>query len=113
MGPNNPYCYVTQTQPETDYDAQSDFSPIRIGRSMSPASAVRRNPQQLSLSNEEEPPQPRRHQQGNAGLGQTNIANVVNATAPAWQHGKVTSYILCRYITMLITNVKCISLDQI
>lgn len=56
---------------------------------MSPASAMHRNPQQFPLSNEE-PPQLRRRQQHNTGLGQTDILNVVDTTAP---HRMVRLYI--------------------
>ena len=64
MDRNNPrpciplYCsQPTQTQAESDCEAEpesSDFPPIRIGKSMSPASAVRRNRHhdRLSLSNQ-------------------------------------------------------------
>ena len=115
MDPNKPrirrvprlYCsQPTQTQPETqssDHEAESsDFPPFRIGKMMSPASAMRRNEHQPSLSNEEEPPQSRRRQQGNTGLGKTNMVNVVDAshatvaTAPVQpKHGKVIANLLC------------------
>ena len=103
MDCNNPrpcrvplYCsQAAQTLPESDYEAESsDFPPIRIGQRMSPASAMRRNQHQLSLS-DEEPPQSRRRQQRDTELGKTNILNVVDATAPV-QHRKVTLYTLCR-----------------
>lgn len=101
MDHNNPphhyiplYCsQSTQTQPESDYEADSsDFSPIKIGKSMSPAAAMRRNPQQLPLS-DEEPSQLGHRQHRNAGLGQNNILNTVDATAPV-EHGKVIPYTL-------------------
>ena len=100
MERNNPrpryvtlYCsQTTQTQPESDYEEaeSSDFGPIKIGRPerMSPASAMRRNQYPLSLSDKEEPPQLRRHQQCNTGLGKTNILNIV--------HRKVTLHTFCR-----------------
>lgn len=109
MDRNNPrpryvtlYCsQATQTQPESDSESEaeiSDFPPTRIGKPevMSPASAMRRNQYQLSfkLSDEEEPPQSG-HQQRNAGLGEANILNIVDATAPV-QHRKVILYTLCR-----------------
>jgi len=114
MDCNNPpprcvplYCsQATQTLPESDYEAESsesDFPPIRIGKRMSPASAMRRNQHQLSLSDEEEPPQLRRRQQRNTGLGKTNILNVVDATAPV-QRRKVTLYTSLQ-VTRLILNL--------
>jgi|ERR1700733_8224591 hypothetical protein len=93
------YCnQSTQTRPESDHDAESessDFSPIRIGKRMSPASAMHRKPHQF---NKEEPSQLHRCR---TGLGRTNILNVVNTTAVTApvQHGKVTliRYTLRRY----------------
>ena len=81
----------TEGESQTEEAESSDFGPIRIGKpeGMSPASAMRRNQYQLSLSNEEKPPQLRR------GLGKTNILNVVDATAPV-QHRKVMLYTFCR-----------------
>jgi hypothetical protein len=75
----------TEEETETEEAESSDFGPIKIGKreGMSPASAMRRNQHPLSLSNEEKPPRLRR------GLGDTNIVNVVDATAPV-QHRKVT-----------------------
>lgn len=85
------YCsQPTQTHPESEAEnsaESSDFPPIRIGKPMSLASAVRRDQHQLSLS-DEEPPQSRHRQLRNTGLGKTNILNVVDATAPV-QHRKV------------------------
>lgn len=92
MNRNNP-----RPQLESDYELEaesSDFPPIRIGKPER-MSAMRRNQHRLSLSSEEEPPQSRRHQQRNAGLGKTNILNVVDVTAPV-QHRKVTLYTLYR-----------------
>ena len=91
------YCsQATQTQPESKYEeAESlDFTPIRIGKPerMSPASAMYKNQYQLSLSDEEEPPQLCCHQQCNAGLGRTNILNIVDTTALV-QHRKMTLYL--------------------
>lgn len=86
MEHNNPhrlqiplYCsQSTQTQPESDYDTDSsDFPPYKIGRSMSPASAMRRNPPPS-----EEPPQPHLQERRRAGLGQTNLVNTVHAARP-------------------------------
>jgi len=86
------YCnQSTQTQRESDYETEaesesSDFPPIRIGKRMSPTSAMCQNPHQLP---EEEPPQLHCCQQHNTGLEQTNILNVVEATAPV-QNEKMT-----------------------
>jgi len=67
------------TQTENDYDAgsdseSSDFPPIRIGKQMSPASAMRRNQHQISLSNED-PPQSQRKtlRKLRRGLGKKKI----------------------------------------
>ena len=92
------YCnQSTQTQPDNESDYESDyewssdseFPPIRIGKgTMSFADAMRYN--------KDEPPQSCHRQQHNSGvigLGQTNILNVVDGSAPM-QHGlgKVTNH---------------------
>ena len=100
------YCSrPTQTQDEDSYESDSsDFPPIRIGKSMSPASAMRRN-----RFPDEEPPQPRHHK----GLGETNILNIVDAShalatasAPV-QHRKpeVSNSLHSLQVTRLILNV--------
>lgn len=79
------YCsQSTQTQPESDSEADSsDFPPAKIGKRMSPASAMRRNPPST-----EESPQLHHRQRHDAGLGQNNVVNMVNAAPPA-RHRKV------------------------
>lgn len=68
----------TQTQPESDYGGDStDFPPVKVGKRMSPGSAIRRNP-----PSNKDPPQPHHPRQPNAGLGRTNVINAVNATTP-------------------------------
>ena len=93
------YCnQSTQTQPDNKSDykwsSDSEFPPIRIGKgTMSFADAMRYN--------KDEPPQSRHRQQHNSGvigLGQTNILNVVDGSAPM-QHGlgKVTNHLNCSF----------------
>ena len=59
------YCdQPSQTQPESDSEVATDsseFGPIKIGKSMSIADAMRGNPQ--LLTDEEKPPQSRRRGQ--------------------------------------------------
>lgn len=95
------YCdQSTQTQPESDCEADSsDFPPFKVGKSMSPASAMCRNP-----PSDKETRQPHHHQH-NTGLGQINVVNVVNTTSLA-QHRKVICVLRhSSEAIMLIVNV--------
>jgi hypothetical protein len=79
------YCSrPTQTHSGSEGDAEfSDFPSIKIGKSISPTSAVRRGSQKLPLPNEKECP-------SNTGLGRSNILNMVDAATPPERLGKVT-----------------------
>ena len=55
-------------------------------------SSIQQKPIVVVSSEESEGPQPQRHQQLNTGLGQTNIVNMVDATATVL-HTKVFLYI--------------------
>lgn len=103
------YCsQATQTHDDSEAE-DSDFPPCREGNSpplisrYSPVQAIpsrSRYPRAAasgiqpttSSKGPEEPPQSRRRQKPNAGLGQANVVNVVDSTAPVL-NAKVVPYI--------------------
>ena len=99
----------TQTRESQDNSEteESDFGPCLIGnappimsrppvtlpsRYRAATSSIQQKPIVVVSSEESEGPQPQCRQQLNAGLGQTNIVNMVDATATVL-HTKVFLYI--------------------
>jgi hypothetical protein len=103
------YCsQATQTRDDSELEAEdSDFPPCCVGNCpplishYSPVTvpshsryppAAASGTRQLTISSEEEPSQSQHRQ--HTGLGQTNIVNIVDATATV-SHTKVILYISC------------------
>jgi len=104
------YCsQATQTQDDSEAE-DSDFPPCREGNCppliseshCSPVTVLSRlrhpqaaadGSQQLTISSDEERPQSWRRQKPNTGLGQANVVNMVDTTAPVLRT-KVVPFIL-------------------